>query len=388
MDCDGEMDENLATLVWDDDKGKEIGKHTLIGKLLTNKSLNRGIVRSMIQKGWNIHDGLEISEPWESKKNFHDVELYLSPYWLQFHGVPLDGLNRKNAEILGAKVGRLVAVEDPLKDGKIDLEVIESGLRLNMKNFNTFVTIVAFLVMIAEDKNENKKGKESGMLGDTAVEDMIEVRSINECEVKKAEDIRRVNRRIEFQEANVGKVGKLIKRTDGVKVSDVFERIKKAVHREEDKFVRKGSGEEGVIKCRVESSVEVGLHFEDVRFSTRRSPLKIMAKSPVRNVLDDDNIEEPTINLGYFVEMPEDNKIKENVHLMELITDNKLMTDFEKVSFKRHADDPSSPVMHKKTKMDTLCVNEEIFNSGTGEMLRNKRKGRNRKKDLIGMEEF
>ncbi|KAF7802359.1 reverse transcriptase [Senna tora] len=62
MDYDAKGDGGLLSLVWDEKTGKKIGRPTLIGKVVSDKVLNRATVRTMIQKGWSIHNGLEINE--------------------------------------------------------------------------------------------------------------------------------------------------------------------------------------------------------------------------------------------------------------------------------------------------------------------------------------
>lgn len=54
--------DNSITLEWNEDKGANLEKRVLIGKLMTAKILNRNTVRNMIQKGWNVTKGFTITE--------------------------------------------------------------------------------------------------------------------------------------------------------------------------------------------------------------------------------------------------------------------------------------------------------------------------------------
>lgn len=56
------MQEDLVSLEWDESSGVELGRRVLIGKLMTDKALNRNTMMSMISKGWNVSRGLVITE--------------------------------------------------------------------------------------------------------------------------------------------------------------------------------------------------------------------------------------------------------------------------------------------------------------------------------------
>ncbi|KAF7822290.1 reverse transcriptase [Senna tora] len=57
-----EMQEDEVQLVWNQEEVREEFKHLLIGKILTQKVLNRNAVMTMIRKGWNVRDGVNIGE--------------------------------------------------------------------------------------------------------------------------------------------------------------------------------------------------------------------------------------------------------------------------------------------------------------------------------------
>lgn len=43
----------------------------------------------------------------------------MSPYWIQLHGLPLEGFTMKNVLRIGRRFDEVVAIEDPVLDGKI-----------------------------------------------------------------------------------------------------------------------------------------------------------------------------------------------------------------------------------------------------------------------------
>ncbi|KAK4278877.1 hypothetical protein QN277_016658 [Acacia crassicarpa] len=130
---------------------------TLVGKIITNKKLNIPAVIAMIKKGWQMDDdGVEVHDLERSQLvflfRFHDVKGYArilrgrpwsiqgfllnlqvweecmvlqevnfeeSPFWVQFHGVPLEAFNCSNAKILGDVVGDTVMYEKPMIGDKL-----------------------------------------------------------------------------------------------------------------------------------------------------------------------------------------------------------------------------------------------------------------------------
>ncbi|KAI9084151.1 hypothetical protein K1719_033822 [Acacia pycnantha] len=125
---------------------------TLVGRLETDKNLNRGIVISMIKKGWGLDKDTKIHElpdnnaflfrfpkqddyirilkgrpwliqgallniqHWDEFTVFHEVDFKWCPFWIQFHGLPHIAFNSENVITLGNTVGRVVMYEAPKED--------------------------------------------------------------------------------------------------------------------------------------------------------------------------------------------------------------------------------------------------------------------------------
>ncbi|KAK4283917.1 hypothetical protein QN277_000818 [Acacia crassicarpa] len=150
---------NQVVLELDDDPQQWGG--TLVGKISTSKNLNIPAVTSMIKKGWKLDEELEIHEldrdklifrfhfknvsdyarilkgrPWSVQgfllnlqvwENFmvlQDVNFKEVPFWVQFHGLPVEAFNNANARILGDTVGRAVMFEQPKIEGRMDRSFI------------------------------------------------------------------------------------------------------------------------------------------------------------------------------------------------------------------------------------------------------------------------
>ena len=72
-----------------------------------------------ILKGWpwSIQGHLLNLQVWEECMVLKDVDFSVAPYWVQFHGIPLEAFNSSNAKILGDSVGEAVMFEKPLSNG-------------------------------------------------------------------------------------------------------------------------------------------------------------------------------------------------------------------------------------------------------------------------------
>ncbi|KAF7844952.1 TMV resistance protein N-like [Senna tora] len=155
------------SLTWDRDKAVVVGKKTLIGRLFTDKNLNRGTFRNMIMKGWNLSKGVLISEmgsniflftfdkevdcvrilrdgpwailgcllnvkPWNPDVTVKEIDLVSCHFWVQFHGLPLEGFNDGNVIKLCQRVGSLVEYEVPVEDGKIARTFLRARVVVNL----------------------------------------------------------------------------------------------------------------------------------------------------------------------------------------------------------------------------------------------------------------
>lgn len=132
----------------------EIAKHALVGKIISEKALNRKTVRDMIIKSWGNPRGTYIidlstntflfnfSEPatprrimaeapwnilgsllclhrWTPEFTLHEIEFTHSLFWIQIHGVPLEGISKENARRIASKAGEVEEVEDPFVGYKL-----------------------------------------------------------------------------------------------------------------------------------------------------------------------------------------------------------------------------------------------------------------------------
>lgn len=120
-----------AEVEWSNGVDDSLWKCVLIGKLMSSKSVNKNMMKTMLVKGWSVRD-LKITEmesnififsfrsendrnrvlrnrpwtvtgillliqEWNSFLPINEVKWCFSPYWIQFHGMPFGGLSCKNA---------------------------------------------------------------------------------------------------------------------------------------------------------------------------------------------------------------------------------------------------------------------------------------------------
>lgn len=157
MEIEEEMSnkiEDLVKLEWNNEENVEVCKRTLIGKLLASKIVNKGAMRSMLLRGWNLRCDVKIDDleknvfvfsfdeeedcrkvlcerpwmingallmiqEWNQALSLDEVEWKFSPFWIQFHGLPFGGLTSKNAVRMGSSVGEVLEVEKPVVNGRI-----------------------------------------------------------------------------------------------------------------------------------------------------------------------------------------------------------------------------------------------------------------------------
>ncbi|RYR51764.1 hypothetical protein Ahy_A06g026743 [Arachis hypogaea] len=105
----------------------------LVGRVLTEKVLNTITVHKTILNIWGDPQGLGIinagpnsfilnfKSPEEARRasnlSIDEVNCNQLPIWIQIHELSYDKIHIKNAEKIGAIVGRVISAEDPLVEG-------------------------------------------------------------------------------------------------------------------------------------------------------------------------------------------------------------------------------------------------------------------------------
>ncbi|KAF7815924.1 kinesin KP1-like isoform X1 [Senna tora] len=111
----------LVELDWEGKKPDVVCKRMLFGKILTDKTLNRAIVKLMIQR------------PWKPLSAFTKLDVNLYEFWVQFHGLPIEGMSVRNAIKLGQQIGVVSEVEDLWAKDVITRSFIRERVKIDIR---------------------------------------------------------------------------------------------------------------------------------------------------------------------------------------------------------------------------------------------------------------
>lgn len=160
------MDVNQISspLVW---RKVEVEK-ILIGKVLSSRSYTCSAIEAIVQKAWNLQDGLEVIEvsgnaflfrfvdsaeynrvlrgrPWSINGSLLNLmerskfsscakfEFSRCLVWIQMHNVPLEALCLDNAIRIGGYVGEVVLAEDPQYNGRYLRNFLRARVILDLR---------------------------------------------------------------------------------------------------------------------------------------------------------------------------------------------------------------------------------------------------------------
>lgn len=138
----------------DEVTGLVMAKRMLIGKVLTDKPLNKNALKSVVLKAWNNPPDLHMTDmgincilftfqsesrarriyeegpwsvmgnilslqQWAPELNVFEVRFNIVAFWIQIHGLPLEAMSTTNAAKIATSIGELVEVENPYVEGKM-----------------------------------------------------------------------------------------------------------------------------------------------------------------------------------------------------------------------------------------------------------------------------
>ncbi|KAJ1395066.1 Zinc finger, CCHC-type [Sesbania bispinosa] len=125
------------------ESGLTIARKTLVGRILTDKSLNRVAVKEILAKAWGLVEDINISDLGPNIFLFHFSEekqakkvLEEGPRFVMgqlLHGLPLDYMNTKNATKIAGFIGEVVLVENPFVNGHLLRSFMRIRVRINVK---------------------------------------------------------------------------------------------------------------------------------------------------------------------------------------------------------------------------------------------------------------
>lgn len=142
-------------------------QRTLVGKVQTNRSLNRGAIKHILSKAWGDPEGLSISDVgmnlfmfiFKKKEEAHEVirkgpwyvmgklismqrwthhavmkEIDFSKvgFWVQVHGLPVEYMKVQNAEKILNQMGKLEEIENMFVEEQLVRYFVRARLRIDV----------------------------------------------------------------------------------------------------------------------------------------------------------------------------------------------------------------------------------------------------------------
>ncbi|KAJ1418939.1 hypothetical protein SESBI_15544 [Sesbania bispinosa] len=120
-----DLEEVEILLESNEQEATKTAQRTLVGKILSGKSLNRNAAKEILSKAWAVQEEINIVDlgPNLFMFSFSDKKiakriLEEGPcFWVQLHGLPLELMNISNAAKIVGKIGKVQMVENPYSEG-------------------------------------------------------------------------------------------------------------------------------------------------------------------------------------------------------------------------------------------------------------------------------
>ncbi|XP_057454738.1 uncharacterized protein LOC130746201 [Lotus japonicus] len=167
------VERGLIELQSEAESSEDLARRTLVGKAITDKTLNKTTMKTILDKAWGSPPGLQMIDmgpncllftfqeestaqyilkegPWSVMGNLLSLQLWAPqmtifevrfhriPFWVQLHGIPLDMMTTSNATGIASILGEPLEVEDPRVGGKLLRPFFRVKVSINTNN--PFVT--------------------------------------------------------------------------------------------------------------------------------------------------------------------------------------------------------------------------------------------------------
>lgn len=139
----------------------------LVGKVLSDKGLNRGAVKNILCKAWGDPEGVKVSDigfnlflfefqkeeeavevvqkgpwyvmyklvslqKWTPQAIMNEIDFSGVQFWVHIHGLPLENLNIKSAEKILCQLGEIMEIEESMDDGVFLRHFIRARVKINI----------------------------------------------------------------------------------------------------------------------------------------------------------------------------------------------------------------------------------------------------------------
>ncbi|XP_072087292.1 uncharacterized protein At4g02000-like [Arachis hypogaea] len=124
-----------ATLlgIWGHPEGvaiSDVGRNKL---LISFKDVRKGI---QIRNGepWSVRGHILNLQIWNGRDSVYEVDHRYMELWVQIHGLPLNYITRKTAEIIGNKIGTVMETENPRLNDTLQRTFLRVRVTMNITN--------------------------------------------------------------------------------------------------------------------------------------------------------------------------------------------------------------------------------------------------------------
>ncbi|KAJ1395231.1 hypothetical protein SESBI_33602 [Sesbania bispinosa] len=149
------------------DSGIQAARKMLVGKILSDKPLNRTAVKDIITKAWGLTGKLTISDlgpnlfmfnfieahqakkameegpwfimghllslqSWVSTATINEVDYHNVDFWVQLHSLPLEYMSNSNAVKVARLLGDIIAIESPFVDDTLLRTFLRVRVRIDV----------------------------------------------------------------------------------------------------------------------------------------------------------------------------------------------------------------------------------------------------------------
>ncbi|XVE92088.1 hypothetical protein REPUB_Repub01dG0067200 [Reevesia pubescens] len=114
-----------------DEQSLALSRHMAIGKLVTEKVLNRRGVRNILRNIWSVEVAPRISDLGENR---YGISFRLEELLNRVHGLPIEMLMVRNTKNIGNTIGTMLAVEDLVLTKGIGRGFLRIRVELNWQN--------------------------------------------------------------------------------------------------------------------------------------------------------------------------------------------------------------------------------------------------------------
>lgn len=162
------LDDSMVFLENEEQDNREEIQHALVGKIITDRLLNKGAVKNMLLKAWGNPDSVQVVDvgqnlflftfntkgesvdilskspwfvmnklinlqEWNPHVAMSEIDFSKVPFSIQIQGLPLEFLSVKYVEKIFQQLGVVMEIEDPLFNGKLVRSFIRARVEIDTK---------------------------------------------------------------------------------------------------------------------------------------------------------------------------------------------------------------------------------------------------------------